>query len=307
VGVCATGGAEGIRTGRNLIRKRSRRCDGDFSRLALGVLAGADDRILEAYERIWEGHLSQFQRAKAPSVEMARAGMYSREFITAFDWEHNGEGLAPFYHYGLCRPRNVMYRQRALRYAGFYNGDDPDARNYDKEHNIIRSLHNGSLGPKLTPATVHDWGGEAEPGSDRHTRYRTAANIKGDHPLNLCSTTLGMTAYLLTGDRKHADWVLEYASAWRDRILQNGGNVPTNIGLNGAIGGEWDGKWYGGTFGWNFYPESSRNYYMRGVRIAMGNAYLLTHDATYLEPLRKQLENLYAVKKEENGRIPSSE
>ena len=44
------------------------------------------------------------------------------------------------------------------------------------------------------------------------------------------------------------------SDAWRDRILQNGGNVPTNIGLNGAIGGEWDGKWYGGTFGWNFDP-----------------------------------------------------
>ena len=35
----------------------------------------------------------------------------------------------------------------------------------------------------------------------------------------------------------------------------------------------------------------------------MGNAFLLTHDATYLEPLSKQLENLYAAKKEENGRI----
>jgi hypothetical protein len=275
-----------------------------FHNWPLAYALGADEGILQTYERIWEGHLDQFQKAKAPSVEMARAGMYSREFITAFDWEHNGEGLAAFYHYGLCRPRNTTYRQRALRYAGFYNGADPKARNYDKEHKIIRSLHNGSLGPKLSPATVYDWGGEAEEGSDRHTRYRTAANIKGDHPLNLCSTTLGMTAYLLTGDRKHADWVLEYAGAWRDRILQNGGNVPTNIGLNGVIGGEWDGKWYGGTFGWNFYPESnSRNYYMRGVRIAMGNAYLLGHDAGYLEPLRKQIENLYAVKKVENGRV----
>ena len=97
-----------------------------FPQLAARVLrSGPTIGILEAYERIWEGHLDQFQRAKAPSVEMAREGMYWREFITAFDWEHNGEGLAAFYHYGLCRPRNGMYRQRALRYAGFYNGDDP--------------------------------------------------------------------------------------------------------------------------------------------------------------------------------------
>jgi hypothetical protein len=275
-----------------------------FHNWPLAHALGADEELLKLYERIWEGHLDQFQRAKAPSAEMARAGMYWREFITSFDWEHNGEGLASFYHYGLSRPRDGLYRQRAVRYAAFYNGDDPQAPNYDRQHKIIRSLHNGSRGPKLTPATVYDWGGEAEPGSDRHTRYKTAANIRGDHPLNLCATTLGMNAFLLTGERKHADWVLEYADAWRERILQNGGNIPTNIRLDGTIGGEWGGKWYGGTFGWNFDPQtSSRNYYMRGVRIAMGNAFLLTHDPKYLEPLRRQLENLYAVGKEENGRI----
>jgi hypothetical protein len=275
-----------------------------FHNWPLAHALGASGKLLEIYDRIWEGHLDQFQRARAPSVEMARNGMYWREFVTAFDWEHNGEGLAPFYHYGLSRPQDLLYRQRALRYAGFYNGDDPQAQNYDKSRKIIRSLHNGSRGPKLTPATVYDWGGEEEPGTDRHTRYKTAGNIKGDHPLNLCATTLGMNAYMLSRDRKYADWVLEYTAAWRDRILQNGGNTPTNIGLNGEIGGEWGGKWYGGVFGWNFDPQtSSRNYYMRGVRLSMGNAFLLTRDAGYLEPLRRQLDNLYAAGKEENGRI----
>ncbi|MBI4909483.1 MAG: hypothetical protein HY820_38045 [Acidobacteria bacterium] len=265
---------------------------------------GAGERILATYDRIWEGHLDQYQRAKAPSTEMAKNGMYWREFPTAFDWEHNGEGLAAFYHYGLCKPRNLTYRQRALRYAGFYNGDDPLAANYDRKLKIIRSLHNGSRGSKITAASVYDWGGEVEPGADRHTRYQTAANIRGDHPLNLCATTLGMNAYLLTGDNRHRDWVLEYAGAWRDRILENKGNVPTNIGLDGRIGGEWSGKWYGGTFGWNFdSTTSSRNYYMRGVRIAMGNAFLLTRDPSYLNPLLRQLDNLYAAKRVENGRI----
>src|SRR5690606_7046182 len=89
------------------------------------------------------------------------------------------------------------------------------------------------------------------------------------------------------------DWLLEYAGAWRDRIMQNGGNIPTNIGLDGTIGGEWDGKWYGGTFGWDFDPgQSSRNYYMRGVRMGMGNAILLTGDESYTEPLRGQIANL---------------
>jgi hypothetical protein len=35
----------------------------------------------------------------------------------------------------------------------------------------------------------------------------------------------------------------------------------------------------------------------------MGNAFLLTGDASYLEPLRRQIDNLYAVKKVENGRV----
>lgn len=275
-----------------------------FANWPLAYALGADERILALYERIWEGHLDQYQHAKAPSTEMAKNGMYWREFPTAFDWEHNGEGLAAFYHFGLCRPRNLTYRQRAIRYAGFYTGDDPLAPNYDKRLKIIRSLHNGSRGSKITPASVYDWGGEAEPGTDRHTRYKTAANIRGDHPLNLCATTLGANAYLLTGDARYRDWVLEYAGAWRDRIIANKGNVPTNIGLDGRIGGEWDGKWYGGTFGWNFDATSNtRNYYMRGVRIGLGNAFLLSHDATFLAPLRQQLDNLYAAKKEENGRI----
>jgi hypothetical protein len=274
-----------------------------FQNWPLAYALGADERILSLYERIWEGHLDQYQHAKAPSTEMAKDAMYWREFPTAFDWEHNGEGLAAFYHYGLGRPSDTTYRQRAARFANFYNGDDPLAPNYDKQHKIIRSLHNGSRGSKITPASVFDWGGEVEAGSDRHTRYKTAGNIRGDHPLNLCTTTLGMTAYLLTADRRHRDWVLEYSGAWRDRILTNNGNVPTNIGLDGKIGGEWGGKWYGGTFGWNFdSTTSSRNYYMRGVRIAMGNAFLLTRDASYLQPLIRQLDNLYAAKKVENGR-----
>jgi hypothetical protein len=183
--------------------------------------------------------------------------------------------------------------------------EDPGAPNYDPKHKIIRSLHNGSRGPKLTDATVYDWGGEPVEGRpERQENYSTAANIRGDHPLNLCAATLAFNAYALTGEQKYRDWLLEYVSAWRDRVIQNGGNIPTNIGLDGTIGSEWGGKWYGGTFGWNFWPQSNtRNYYIRGPRLAFGEAFLLTADASFLEPLRRQIANLYAAKKEENGRI----
>jgi hypothetical protein len=42
---------------------------------------------------------------------------------------------------------------------------------------------------------------------------------------------------------------------------------------------------------------------MRGARIAFGEGFLLTGDTAFLEPLRKQIANLYAAKREQNGRI----
>jgi hypothetical protein len=184
-------------------------------------------------------------------------------------------------------------------------GEDPEAPNYDRQHRVIRSILNGSRGPILNEATVHDWGGEVVAGQpERLERYRAAGNVRGDHPLNMGTCSLGFNAFALTGEKKYRDWVLEYAGAWRERILANGGNIPTNIGLDGKIGGEWGGKWWGGTFGWNFDPAvSGRNYYMRGARTGLGTALLLTGDMGYAEPLRRQLDNLYAAKRVENGRV----
>jgi hypothetical protein len=276
-----------------------------FHNWPLVYALGGPQPLLEIYQKAWEGNIEQYTAARIPTIEMARHGMYYKEFITAFDWEHNGEGLAPFYFYGLSRPDDPVYRRRARRFAGFYMNEDPEAPNYDPKLKIIRSLHNGARGPKLADASEQDWGGVPVPGRpERLTRYSTAANIRGDHPLNLCATTLAMQAYLLTAEPKYRNWLLEYAGAWRDRVLANGGNIPTNIGLDGRIGGEWGGKWYGGTFGWNFWPqESARNYYMRGPRLAFGEALMLTGDLTWAEPLRRQIANLYAAMKVENGRI----
>ncbi|MBI4874907.1 MAG: hypothetical protein HY822_09785 [Acidobacteria bacterium] len=276
----------------------------NFHNWPLVYALGGPEALLELYRTAWEGHLVQYTQARAPNVEMARHGMYHKEFVTSFDWEHTGEGLAAFHFYALAAPGDPTYRQRVRRFAGFYLNEDPGAPNYDPQHKIIRSLHNGSRGPKLTGATPEDWGGEPIPGQpDRLTRYKTAGNIRGDHPLNLAAATLALNACALTGERKYRDWLLEYVGAWRDRVLANGGNIPTNIGLDGRIGGEWNGKWYGGTFGWNFWPETSgRNYYMRGARIAFGEAFLLTADPGFIEPLKRQIANLYAAQKVERGR-----
>ena len=277
----------------------------NFAHWPLVYALGGSESILEIYKKAWEGHLIQFTKVKVPNIEMAKEGIYYKEFITSFDWEHNGEGLSAFNFYSLVNPKDTVYQKRVIRFAGFYMNEDLEAQNYDPKHKIIRSLHNGSRGPKLTFASETDWGGEPVEGfPERLNRYSTAGNIKGDHPLNLVSTTLAMNAFMLTGDKKYRDWLLEYTTAWYDRIIENKGNIPTNIGLDGTIGGEWEGKWYGGTFGWNFWPESNvRNYFIRGPRIALGSAFLLTNNKKFITPLILQMQNLYAAKKMQGSTI----
>jgi hypothetical protein len=264
---------------------------------------GGPESIVEQWDRAWEGHLDQYTKAKDSSTELASDGMYYKEFPTSYDWEHIGEGLGPFYWSGLSRPNDERYAVRLRRWAGFYMNEDPDAKNYDAKLKIIPSLFNGSKGAKLTVNTQEDWNGRLLPGTKPSARFLKATNILGDHPLNLGSTNLAFHAYLVTQDVKYKSWLLEYVDAWKGRIASNGGNIPSNIGRNGQIGGEWGGKWYGGVFGWNSPDEGVRNYVLRGPPEAFGNALMLTGDQSYTQVLRTQIDNLYANKKVDNGRV----
>ncbi|MBW3618314.1 MAG: hypothetical protein KY446_11340, partial [Proteobacteria bacterium] len=238
-------------------------------------------------------------------VEAVRGGIYYREFTPQFDWEHISEGLAGFYFYGLSRPGDPHYVTRLRRFAGLYMNEEPTAPNYDPRLKIIRSLFNGSRGPKLTPTTPDEWDGPEVPGGapGRRTRFLKATNVRGDHPLNLGATNLHLHAFMATGDPKYRNWLLEYVDAWRARTAANGGNIPSNIGLDGTIGGEWGGRWYGGVFGWNSPDEGVRNYVFRGPPEGFGNALLLTGDPAYAGVLRRQLDNLYAAKRVVNGKV----
>jgi hypothetical protein len=263
---------------------------------------GGPDSIIELWDRVWEGHIDQYSRASDPSTDLAKYGMYHKEFPGSYDWEHIGEGLGPFYWYGLSRPTDDRYRVRMRRFAGFYMNEDPEARNYDPKLKMIPSLFNGSRGAKLTPNTQEDWNGRVLPGTKPSTRFLKATNIRGDHPLNLSATNLALHAYMLTHEDKYRNWLLEYVDAWKARIAANGGNIPSNIGVDGTIGGEWGGKWYGGVFGWNSPDEGVRNYVLRGPPEAFGNALLLTGDQGYTQVMRRQIDNLYAAARVEYGR-----
>ncbi len=238
-----------------------------------------------------------------------------------FDWLHHGEGLSVFNMEGLCDPQDARYRQRVTRFAGFYMNDDPGAANYDAKVKIIRSLFNGSRGPLLRKATALDWAGDPievenrfRPGHGEHSyaqmleHFRDYNDIVGDHPQNMGATSLALNAYMLTHDARYKAWILDYVEAWRQRMIANGGIIPTNIGLDGKIGGACQGKWYGGVYGWGFTvidpntkrPVHRNNHYL-GLN-GFGNAYFLTGDDRFLDAWRNQIEAVNSHSRVENGR-----
>jgi hypothetical protein len=282
---------------------------------------GADDSIRRLYEKAWEGHLRQYTQARTTDVPFARQGMYYKEFPVMFDWVHNGEGLSVFDLQGLSDPRDARYRNRVQRFAGFYTNEDPGAPNYDPKHRLIRSLFNGSRGPLLREAEPVEWAGDPievegrfQPRHGERSYRQMLAHFKdyrrivGDHPQNLAATSLVLNAFMATGQRKYRDWILEYVDAWRQRTTDNGGIIPTNIGLDGTIGGASDGKWYGGVYGWAFTviePQSGRAVHRNTHHLGLNgfaNAYLLTGDDGYLDVWRRQIDTINAQAKTTPGR-----
>jgi hypothetical protein len=284
---------------------------------------GSSDHVLKMYKKAWEGHLRQYTAAKTKDVPFARDGMYYKEFPVMFDWLHNGEGLTVFNLQGLSDPNNVLFGNRVRRYAGFYMDEDPQAKNYDPKHKIIRSLFNGSRGPLLRPATGLDWAGDPievknrfRPGHGENTykqmveHFKDYNDVVGDHPSNLQATTLALNAYMLTGQPKYRKWLFEYTDAWLQRMKDNNGIIPTNIGLDGKIGSAAGGKWYGGVYGWGFTvidpvtkEPKHRSTFQHGF-VGFMNAYLLSGgDDKYLAGWRKMFDLVNANKKIINGRV----
>jgi hypothetical protein len=302
-----------------------------FAKWPLLHALGASESALQLYNKALEGHFLQYAALKTTTTDVAKDGAYHKEFPPMMDWHHNGEGMQGFFQYGLSDPADRQYQKRMKRYVGFYMNKDPEAPNYDPEHKIIRSIWNGSKGPMLRNATCADWVGDPVEGTfylfhsaqgndkmidfmenyqdmlDRVIDYLPSA---GDNPLNLLSTQLALHAYMFSHEQEYKDWLLEYVDAWKERTIQNGGNIPTNIGLDGTLGGEFDGKWYKGTFGWDFTPWSpelkitaNRNHFTKGMWPGFSNALLVTGDQAYVDILRSQLDNLYAEKRIENGKV----
>jgi hypothetical protein len=281
---------------------------------------GAGDEILRLYTRGHEGLLRQYTEARTTEVPVARDGMYHEEFIVQSDWMHHGESLQLFNRMGLSTPGDATYQDRARRFAGFYMGEDPDAPNYDPERRIIRSMQNGSRGPMLRQATPIDWVGDpfdvrpfvAEHGESSFEQflahYQEYTDVVGDHFLNVAATTLPTNAYLLTGDEKYRRWIVDYMDAWLGRMRENGGIIPSHVGLDGKVGGR-DGRWWGGAYGWGFSPvnpvtgkREDRN--RIGWALAgFANALLVTGDQKYVDAWRAMIAAVNSHARNEGGRV----
>jgi hypothetical protein len=128
--------------------------------------------------------------------------------------------------------------------------------------------------------------------------------------MNLATTVLALNAYMLDHEEKYRGWALEYIDAWCERAAENGGIIPTNIGLDGAIGGECGGRWYGGIYGWGFtvtVPQTGalahRTYGHTRAINGFGVGLLLTGDQRYVDTWRGVLDAINANAREIDGKM----
>lgn len=278
-----------------------------FTNFAQFYSLGGGDHLLEAADRHWD----------AITRQLTRFGRIYREYERGYDQFHQSESYIYFYHLCLADPANHKLRDRARRFAGFYLNEFADAPNYDPAHRIIRAPHNGSGGPawgmseddsrlaynpgsggmRVYGLPLSDVPGIThvddlqDPAKARAMGRAMAARFReGDVGNNLSVNGLIMNAYLMTGDDKFRDWLLEYTGAWLDRARENGGLMPDNVGLDGRVGALHNGKWYGGLYGWT-WPHGFYNLGFAAITAA-NNAYLLSGDADWFDLPRGMIDRV---------------
>lgn len=230
-----------------------------------------------------------------------------KEFPTHDDFFHISEGMTLFYNLALGNPSIPENVVRAIRFAGFYLNEDPEAANYDPEHKMVKSIFTGSKGPLATSSAVYnlryghaslypvleklepDWHETPTRASEIQSLYDSVVT-RTDVPVNLGITGLMTNAYLYTGEEKYKQWVLDYVDTWMQRIEQNNGILPDNIGLSGKIGEYRDGQWWGGLYGW--YGRYGVMMMYASMGVASECAYLISGDEKYLDLVRSQIDQL---------------
>ena len=290
-----------------------------FLSFPLLYILGGGERVHELARKEWNAITWQF----------TGYGQVAREFDACYDWMHHGESYTYIYYLALADPHHHVDRQRALRFAAMYTGEDAEAPNWDPDRRLIRSPINGSKGPRFE-MTAEDWVThrpvlarylapyEDVPGLDSADPFAVVdwnddatfaqvlklmneRMVPGDVPLNLNATSLVTSAFMYTGEEKYRRWVLDYVQAWVERAGRNGNIVPDNVGPTGRIGERMNGKWWGGYYGWR-WPHGAW-IILEATLIAGSNATLLTGDPSWLDLHRSQADLLWSLRREEEGTI----
>jgi hypothetical protein len=278
-----------------------------FGNFPLFYALGGSAEIHDLARRQWEAVTRQF----------TAYGQVYREFDAYYDWMHHGESYIYTYFYGLADPTVKVDRDRAIAFAAMYNGEDPEADNWDAEHHRLRSPITGSRGPRFVNS-AEDWVTHRPVLDNYLPPFEDIPGVPGpkcqwtddaifaevlkrlndrmmraDVPLNLTATSLMTHAFLYTGEAKYRDWVVDYTQAWWQRAMANGGIMPDNVGPNGIVGETMDGKWWGGYYGWR-WPHGLATV-IEPCFIAAANCLLLTGDMGWLDLPRGQLDTLCAL------------
>ncbi|MDA0348342.1 MAG: hypothetical protein O3C43_17900 [Verrucomicrobia bacterium] len=275
-----------------------------FRGFSLHTALGGSDELDKLHRQVWEGITRQF----------TRYGQIYREFDSNWDWMHHGEGYVSFYPLGMIEPHDPVFRDRAIRFAAMYIGDDPEAPNWDPEKKMMRAVMNGSRGPKMEwvkrdwiptnanlvyyPLPFQDIPGvdtssawiNDHPDNDLFAKLvKTMSDrmAKGDVPINLTSTALIASAYLYTGEERYVQWVEDYVGTWEKLTRQNNGITPDNVGLSGKIGEYTGGKWWGGYYGW-VWPRGGTDIVLAELTAAKV-ATLLTGESRWMNLPRSQM------------------
>ncbi|RUT29267.1 hypothetical protein EMQ25_14160 [Arsenicitalea aurantiaca] len=286
-----------------------------FMNMPLLYALGGSEQVLARARTIWDGITWQW----------TQYGQVHDEFDAYYDWMHHGEGYLFQYFMGFTDPSGLKDRQRAEKFAALYT--EPEAGNWDPEKLLIRSPISGSRGARFVQ-TAEDWETHREildnylppfedlpgidasakscPWSDDSVYAQILERInqrqaRGDVPLNLAATSMATHAFLHSGRPELRDWVLAYHAAWAERAKRNGGIIPDNVGLSGEIGEYNDGKWWGGYYGWR-WPHGAFSI-LEPLSIAATNGVLLTGDMRQLDLARSQLDMLWDLRREEDGKI----
>lgn len=276
-----------------------------FSNWPLLYALGGDESVLEASIEQWEAITEQFSTdgpgdAHVPTVE---------EFPSSLDWMHQGEGHQFFYHICLAVPDHDDFCERARRFADYYLPGG-EVSNYDAENNVVLGPETGSEGPSTPvsgPWSHAEWmvsyhlpftdieGVERvddlrDPEKAARMSEALADRWRGDVAPNLAVTSLITIAYLVGGDERYREWVLDYVEAWRERTERNGGVIPDNVGESGEVGEHVDGRWYGGYYGWT-WPHGWL--FLGDAVVAAGeNATVLDGSEAHLDAARSTIDTL---------------